>query len=98
MSGKVNTLLLAGNIVGAVVYLIASSYSWALPPERGMNATTGEPFVWALGVLPIWAVFLLLNLIWGGLIVVRKHWRSGRFLLVTGGIWLISVVVDFAHH
>jgi hypothetical protein len=98
MSGKVNRLLLVANIVGAVLYLIASSYSWALPQERGVNGTTGEPFVWALGVLPIWAVFLVMNLIWGGIILARKQWRSGRFWLVTGGIWLLSVAVDFAHH
>lgn len=98
MSGKVNTLLVTANIVGVIVYLIASSYSWALPQERALNATTGEPFVWAAGVLPIWAVFLLVNLIWGGLFIARKHWRSGRFWLVTGGIWVISVAVDFAHH
>lgn len=98
MSVKVNTLLLAANIIGVAVYLIASSYSWALPQERALNATTGEPFVWAVGVLPIWLVFLLINLTWGGFIVARKHWCSGRFWLVTVGIWVISVAVDFAHH
>lgn len=98
MSRKVNIGLLLANFVGAIIYLIASSYSWALPKERGLNSTTGEPFVWVLGVLPIWAVFLLLNLIWGALIITRKQWRSGRFWLITGCIWLVSVVIDFAHH
>lgn len=98
MSGKVNKFLLAANMVGAVVYLIASSYSWALPQERGVSSTTGEPFVWALGVLPIWALFLVVNLIWGGVILARKQWRSGRFWLITSGLWLVSVAVDFAHH
>jgi len=98
MSGKMNKLLLTANIVGAVIYLIASSYSWALPAEKGVNGTTGEPFVWALGVLPIWAIFLMVNLIWAGILVTRKQWRSGRFWLVTCGIWLLSVAVDFAHH
>ena len=98
MSRKVNVGLLLANIVGAVIYLIASSYSWALPQERGLNAMTGEPFIWALGVLPIWALFFLLNLIWGAMIAARKHWRSGRLWLVTVCFWLVSVAVDFAHH
>jgi hypothetical protein len=98
MSRKVNIALLLANIGGVVIYLIASSYSWALPQERGLNSTTGEPFVWALGVLPIWALFLLLNLIWGAIIAARKQWRSGHLWLITGCIWLVSVAVDFAHH
>lgn len=98
MSPKVSIALLLANIVGAAIYLIASSYSWALPQERGLNSTTGEPFIWALGVLPIWALFLLLNLIWGAIIVARKQWRSGRLWLFTGCIWLVSLTIDFAHH
>lgn len=98
MSRKVNIAFLLANIVGIVIYLIASSYSWALPQEHVLNSTTGEPFIWALGILPIWALFLLLNLIWGAIIAARKQWRSGRLWLVTGCIWLVSVAVDFAHH
>lgn len=98
MSRKVNMALLLANIVGALICLFASSYSWVSPHERGLNSTTGEPFVWALGVVPIWATFLLLNLIWGALIAARRHWRSARFWLITGCIWLVSVAVDFAHH
>jgi hypothetical protein len=33
--------------------------------ERGFRSTTGEPFVWALSVAPIFAVFTLLNRTWG---------------------------------
>jgi hypothetical protein len=98
MSPAVNLVLLLANFVGAMIYLIASSYSWALPQEHGLASTTGEPFIWALGVLPIWAFFLLLNLIWGAIIAGRKQWRSGRLWLVTGCIWIASVAVDFAHH
>jgi hypothetical protein len=98
MPGKVNVALLLANIVGAAIYLIASSYSWALPQERGLTSMTGEPFIWALGVLPIWALFFLLNLIWGAIITARPQWRSGRLWLVAGCIWLVSVAVDFAHY
>jgi hypothetical protein len=80
------------------MYLVLASHSWAMPQERGLHATTGEPFVWALGVVPVWLVFGLLNLIWGTFILVRRHWRSGRLWFLTASIWLIAVAVDFAHH
>lgn len=98
MPRKVNLALLLANIVGAVIYLIASSYSWALPQERGLHAVTGEPFVWALYVLPIWAFFCLLDLIWGGVIVARRQWGSGRIWLITPCVWLVAMAIDFTHH
>ena len=91
---------LVTNIVGAIVYVMASSLSWAIPQERepGLNSTTGEPFVWGTAVLPIWALFSLLNLIWAAIIVRRKQWRDARLWAVTACVWLVGVVVDFAHH
>jgi hypothetical protein len=59
---------------------------------------TGEPFIWALGVLPIWALFSLLNLIWGGIIAARRQWRHSLEWLISAGVWLIAVLIDFAYH
>ena len=98
MSRKVNVALQLANIAGAVIYLIAASYSWALPQERGLNSTTGEPFIWALGALPILAIFGVLNLFWGAIIATSGSWRNGRPWLVMGCVWLVSVGIDFAHH
>ena len=75
-----------------------SSYSWVIPQERGLDSETGEPFVWAVYVLPIWGIFLLLNVRWGYFVVTRKQWRSGMVWLLTIPIWLAAVVIDFAHH
>jgi hypothetical protein len=86
------------NVLGAITYVIAASRSWAIPQERGLHSTTGEPFVWALFVVPIFAVFALVNLSWGAYICFSKRWRSGYFWLMTAAGWLIAAWIDFAHH
>ena len=100
LSQTFNLSLLACNVTGIAAYLVLASRAWAIPEERalGMNSTTGEPFVWAMSVFPIYAVFLLLNCIWGVRLLRRHDWRSGRFWVVTCGLWLGAVVIDFAHH
>jgi hypothetical protein len=93
-------VLLVLNFIGAVVYVVAASNGWAIPRERqlGLHSVTGEPFIWALSIFPVCAVFLVLNLTWGAFIVVLKRWQSGIFWLLTIPIWLAAVVIDFAHH
>ncbi len=100
LSQAFNLSLLTCNGVGTATYLVLASRAWAIPEERalGLNSTTGEPFVWATSVFPIYAVFSLLNCIWGVLLLKRHDWRSGRFWIVTFGLWLGAVVIDFAHH
>ena len=90
-------VLFALNVLGAIIYVIAASRSWAIPQERGLHSTTGEPFVWALFVAPIFAVFALVNLSWGAHICFKRKWRSSYFWLMAA-VWLIAVCVDFAHH
>jgi len=91
-------VLLLLNIVGAVIYVSAASNGWVRSQERGLIPVTGEPFVWAGYVFPIWAVFLLLNLVWGVFIVARRRWRTGIWWLAIVPVWLIAMAIDFAHH
>lgn len=97
-----SVVLLVLNFIGAVVYVVAASNGWVIPQERalGLHSVTGEPYVWALFVFPVCAVFVVLNLTWGAFILAfaRKRWHSGIFWLLTIPIWLAAVVVDFAHH
>ena len=95
---RTNLILLTLNVIGAVLYLRLASHGWRIPQEKGMIPVTGEPLVWAIGVFPIWAAFLLLNAIWGVLILRWRQWGSGRLWLLLVPIWLIVVVIDFAHH
>jgi len=98
LTQRVNVVLLVLNVIGAFVYVARASLSWAIPQEMGEVPVTGEPFVWAAAVLPVVAVFLLLNLTWGALILAHRQWRSGRLWLLTPLIWLAAIVIDFAHH
>jgi len=71
-----------------------------IPEERaaGIHTTTGEPFVWFLSILPIVAIFFVINLAWGASIVTRRDWQRGRLWLLTAAVWLGAVMIDFAHH
>jgi hypothetical protein len=93
-----NLVLLALDIVGAIIYVLAASHSWAIPQEHGAVPVSGEPFVWALFVIPIYAVFGLVNVSWGAYILFKRRWQSGYFWLMAAAVWLIAIVVDFAHH
>jgi hypothetical protein len=91
-----NVALITINVIGAVMYVFASSHGWVDP--RTPDVATGEPFIWAMFVFPIWGFFVLLNLTWGAFIVARKQWRSGRVWLLTIPIWVVAAAIDFAHH
>jgi hypothetical protein len=95
---KFGLILLVANAVGAVIYVLAARNSWAIPQESGLHATTGEPFVWALYVLPIWIFFSLVDLIWVSTIAVHRSWKDGRIWAAAIFIWIIAVVIDFSHH
>ena len=90
--------LLALNVIGPVVYVYRASPSWAIPQERGLVPITGEPVVWFAGILPVITIFFVLNVTWGGTILLRKQWRSVYFWQMAAAVWLIAVCVDFAHH
>ena len=101
MPSKVNLGLVIANVLGITAYLyLTSRYAWAIPQERehGVHTVTGEPFIWAGIVVPIWATFALINLIWGVTIVVKERWRIALLWLAVVCMWLVAVVIDFAHH
>jgi hypothetical protein len=88
---------MVANAVGIVLYLVLASRSWRIPQENGMIPVTGEPLVWALA-LPVLGVFLLADIVWGGLLLRYRQPKRGLWWLITGGLWVIAIWVDFAHH
>ena len=98
--GTIDGLLLLTNAVGVVIYLLRARNGWVIPQEEanGIDVITSEPMIWALSVLPVCAVFLLVNVIWGGSIALRRRWVQGRIWLVSALIWVAAVIIDFAHH
>ena len=91
--------LLLLNVIGTFAYLIRASSAWVIPQERaaGIHSITGEPFVWFLAILPIVAFFLVLNVVWGA-VIVRRQWQAASFWLLTTLVWMGAVAIDFAHH
>ena len=91
-------ILVVLNVIGAVVYLFRASHGWVIPEERGLNSTTAEPFIWFAAIFPVVAIFFVLDLAWGAVIIARRNWRSGCFCLLAASCWLAAVWIDFAHH
>jgi hypothetical protein len=98
--GPADAVLLLANILGCAIYLLRARYAWIIPEEaaNGIHTITGEPFVWAAAVLPVWIVFLVINLIWGVKILVRRQSAQGRIWLASAFVWMVAVLFDFAHH
>lgn len=95
---RANVILLVINVAGALLYVWRASFSWAIPGEKGLDSTTGEPFIWAIAVLPVFAIALFMNVSWGVMILRRRQWSSGRLWLFVVMIWLVAIAIDFAHH
>lgn len=102
MPSKVNLALAIANALGVTAYLYLVSHNgvWYIPEERaaGIYSVTAEPFIWALIVFPIWAVFGLIDLIWAVTIIVKKRRRNAHLWLAVVCMWLVAVVIDYAHH
>jgi hypothetical protein len=88
---------MAANAVGIVLYLVLASRGWRIPQEHGMVPVTGEPFVWALAV-PVLGVFLLADIVWGGLLLRDRQSKRRLWWLVTAAVWLLAIGIDFSRH
>jgi hypothetical protein len=93
----IDIAFMAANVVGIVLYLVLASRGWRNPQEHGMIPVTGEPFVWVLAV-PVLGAFLLVYIAWGGLLLRYRESTRWLWWLITGGAWLLTIYVDFAHH
>ena len=85
------------NPVGIAIYLVLASRGWRIPQEHGEVPVTGEPFVWVLAV-PVLGVFLLANIVWGGMLLRYRESKRGLGWVITVAAWLFTIYIDFAHH
>src|SRR5258708_12309772 len=81
LTQRKNVILLLVNIVGVVVFLWLGSWTWMPPEERrlGIHSVTGEPLIWAFSALPVLAIFFLVNVSWGAVILPRRQRKSTQF-------------------
>ncbi len=98
LTQRANVVFLIANLVGTLLYLWLSSFSWVIPEEKGLNSMTAEPFIWAMAVLPVVAVAFLINLCWAAIILRRRQWSGGRLWLAVAVTWVVAIAIDFAHH
>jgi hypothetical protein len=99
-AGKRSKVLFVANVIGAALYVFAASRGgWAIPAERaaGIYSITGEPFVWFIAILPIVAVFSVVNVTWT-VFLMRHSWKGVRVWILAGVVWLLAIAIDFAHH
>lgn len=90
------TFMLA-NSVGIAIYFVLASRGWRIPQEHGEVPIAGEPLVWVLA-LPVLGVFLLANIVWGGMLLRYKDSKRWLWWVITVAAWLFTIYIDFAHH
>lgn len=98
---RVTAGLAGANALGVALYLWGASHAWAIPAERaaGITTVTSEPFIWAGFVLPVWAVFGVVDVFWACWVLAPPpRWRATGVVLAVGLAWAVAVAVDFAHH
>jgi len=87
----------AANAAGMVLYLVLASRGWRIPREHGVVPVTGEPFAWVLAV-PVFGIFLLADIVWGGLLLRDRQSKRRLWWLVTAAVWLLAIGIDFSRH
>jgi len=85
------------NAIGIAIYLMLASRGWRIPQEHGMVPVTGEPFVWVLA-LPVLGVLILVNTVWGVMLLRHKEWTGRTLWLVTAVVWVLAIGIDFSLH
>jgi hypothetical protein len=90
-------VFMLSNAAGIVVYLRLASRGWIIPQEYGVIPMEGEPFRWVLAV-PVFGAFLLADIVWGCLLLRYRQPKRALWWLIAGGLWVIAIWVDFAHH
>src|SRR3954470_3713706 len=83
------TLWLALNVLGMTAYLKLASTLWVRPGEEGSPGGPGDAFYWLLVLVPVLAVFVVLNSIVLAAIVRRPRAPGRRVALA---LWLAVAV------
>ena len=89
------------NVIGIAVFFVFAVPTW-VDPEDPPGSNGGSAFVWGVGALPIFLLFLAAHIPMSffGLrdAFVRKNWRGTIFLAVTISCWAAAFLFDNLHH
>jgi hypothetical protein len=91
----------AANVVGAAAFLWFASKTWIEPALRHEDvARGGDAILWAVTALPVLIAFLVLDLIWLTLVMVKlaksQAWHSALPVAAMGLLWLGVIFADLA--
>ena len=95
LSKRSNIMLVTVNAVAICLFMLTAVDTWPIAGEEGLNSTTAEPFIWALTTLPVLLIALIVNVLWGAMVLVRRQWSSARVWSIVVCFWFLVVVVDF---
>ncbi len=98
---KANVLMLVLNLVGVTSYLcFVAVFIWLSPKERAMGVDyyAGDSVVWFMFVVPVFAIYLILNCIWAGFIIAYRYSKGRLYWRLTALVWIVAVIIDYAHH
>jgi hypothetical protein len=93
----------ASNVIGIGIFLFAASYFWIEPELANLpGANIGNAFGWILYAAPIAVLFVLGDLIWTAVKVVKSSW-SARFQYIALSFavlacWAAACIFDGNHH
>jgi len=87
------------NQAGIILFLFFASAAWISPEERSAGMDSGGGIlIAAMLCVPLLAIFLIINFVWLGVIIVRanksKDVRSLAIRLGVAAIWFIVVRVS----
>ena len=94
---------LTANVTSVPVFLALASRSWIEPELKDVPGASGGAFIfWGLTALPLFAAFMLANLIWAGLGVAeglrRRRWIGATLAFMAIVVWVAAFVFDGLHH
>ena len=65
----------------------------------GVTPQSGEAVVWAVGVLPLWALFGVVDALWAVWVLAPPpRWRAAGAVLVVAALWAVAILIDRAHY
>jgi hypothetical protein len=97
---RTSQIMLALNAFGAACWLLIALFLTLGPRDRAMGIEEFSGPLFVLGLISLeffGGPYLILNLIWGGLILAYRYWRGGRLWFIATEVWLVAYAIYIAY-